>query len=289
MDLHVWRDVDYRGTVVRLDYTALNLEKQPWETYANVYLPYGYDPAQPYDILYIMHGGGGNPDAWLDCSQIKNAFDRGFHEKLAKPFIAVFPTFYKLIPSENRREGINAAWEDSQVRAFQKEFTEFLIPAVESKYHTYAEFDTSAESLERSRLHRGFCGFSMGGATTWYNFLAHLDIVSVFVPLSGDCWEICPMGGRLEPDRTAAALANKVKSLGMTKKDFKIFVGTGSKDAGFDNLAPQLEAMKQYPELFEFSEDPEKGNLYFNVKEDAVHAYEEVYHHVWNYLPRLFA
>ena len=61
------------------------------------------------------------------------------------------------------------------------------------------------------------------------------------------------------------------------------------KDAGFDNLDPQLQAMEEkYPEYFEFSEDPEKGNLHFEVKEDAVHAYEEVYHHVWNYLPYLF-
>ncbi|MBQ6551295.1 MAG: hypothetical protein IJL78_07800 [Lachnospiraceae bacterium] len=289
MDLHVWRDADYRGTVIRVDYETRDLQGDPWKKYANVYLPYGYDDAKPYNILYLMHGGGGNPDAWLDCSQIKNVMDRGFLEKRAEPFITVFPTFYSLIPSENRREGIDASWEDSQVRHFQKEFTEDLIPAIEGRFHTYAEKDLSHESLQNSRKHRAFGGFSMGGATTWYNFLAHLDIVSVFMPLSGDCWEIQPMGGRLAPDRTAEALYEKVRSLGFTKDDFRIFVGTGSKDAGCDNLTPQLDAMKEkYPEVFDFSEDPKEGNLHFEVKEDAVHAYEEVYHHVWNYLPYLF-
>ena len=290
MNLHGWRDVDYRGMIVRVDYETRDMEGKPWKKYANVYLPYGYDDAKAYNILYLMHGGGGNPDAWLDCSQVKNVLDRGFNEKMAEPFIVVFPTFYSLIPSEHRREGIDASWEDNQVKHFQKEFTEDLIPAVEGRFHTFAEKDTSGENLVKTRLHRAFGGFSMGGATTWYVFLHHLDIVSVFMPLSGDCWAIRPMGGRLAPDRTADVIAERVTELGYTKDDFRIYVGTGTKDAGIDNLTPQLEAMKEkYPEYFVFSDDPKEGNLHFAVKDDAVHAYEEVYHHVWNYLPYLFA
>ncbi len=289
MNLHVWKDVDYRGRLVRVDYMTKDIEGTPWYKYALVYLPYGYDDTKPYNILYLMHGGGGNPDAWTDCSQIKNALDRAFNEKLAEPFIVVFPTFYSLTPSQARIQGIDASWEDSNVKHFQQEFTENLVPLIESRYHTYAERNVTEESLKASRKHRAFGGFSMGGATTWYVFLSHLDIVADFIPMSGDCWAVQPMGGRLAPDRTADILAEKVKSLGFTKNDFRLFVGTGSKDAGFDNLDPQLQAMKEkYPEYFEYSEDPEKGNLHFEVKEDAVHAYEEVYHHVWNYLPYLF-
>ena len=93
MNLHVWKDVDYRGRLVRLDYTTKDISGNPWYKYALVYLPYGYDDTKPYNILYLMHGGGGNPDAWTDCSQIKNALDQAFNDKLAEPFIVVFPTW----------------------------------------------------------------------------------------------------------------------------------------------------------------------------------------------------
>ena len=256
MDLHQYRDVDKRGTITRVTYEATNSAGERWTKYANVYLPYGYDENQKYDIVYLMHGGGGNPDAWLDCAQIKNALDRGFEEGRAKPFIVVFPTYYNLDPTERRRiEGVNAEWENEQIRAFQKELAEDLIPAVESRFSTYAK-DTTPEGLAASRLHRAFGGFSMGGGVTWYVFLYNLEIVSVFLPLSGDCWEIQPMGGRLVPEETAKVLAE--------------------------------QAMTAYPDLFDLEEDPAKGNLHLAVKEDAVHAYEQVYHHVWHYLPYLF-
>ena len=287
MDLHQWRDIDYRGTVVRVDYTTTDQEGKPWAKYANVYLPYGYDGSKPYNILYLMHGGGGNPDAWLDCSQIKNVLDRGFAEGINEPFLVVFPTFYALLPGEYRKNGVKGDWENIQVKFFQKEFQNDLIPAVEGRFHTYAE-NTTPEGLRASRLHRAFGGFSMGSATTWYVFTDHLDIVGTFLPLSGDCWAVRPSGGRLATEETAKALADTVRSLGFTKADFKIFAGTGSKDPACQGMVPQLKAMEAYPDLFEMGEDFAQGNMHFNIKEDAVHAYEEVYHHVWNYLPALF-
>ena len=74
----------------------------------------------------------------------------------------------------------------------------------------------------------------------------------------------------------------------MTKKDFRIFIGTGDKDIAYNNLVPQVAAMREYPEYFDYSDDLSEGNFHFVVKDDSVHAYEEVYHHVWNYLPYLW-
>ena len=287
MDLHQYRDVDKRGTVERVTYEATNYAGERWTKYANVYLPYGYDENKQYNIIYLMHGGGGNPDAWLDCSQIKNALDRGFAEGRGEPFIMVFPTYYNIIPSEHRRDGVDATWEDQEIRTFQKELVEDLIPAVEGRFSTFAE-DTTPEGLAKSRLHRGFGGFSMGGGVTWYVFLYNLEAFSVFLPLSGDCWEMTPMGGRLAPEETAKILAERTRAKGMTGKDYRIYGGTGDKDMGLDNMRPMLNAMKAYPDMFDLQEDPAAGNLHLTVKKDAVHAYEEVFHHVWHYLPYLF-
>ncbi len=287
MLLHQWKDVDNRGNVERIDYFVQDSEGNKIAKYANVYLPYGYSAEKKYNVLYMMHGGGGNPDAWLDCSQIKNVFDQLFAEQKAEPFIAVFPTYYNVKPGENRKKGVPADWERQQTLFFQKELREKLIPLIDTKYSTYAE-STTEEAAKKARTHRAFCGFSMGGSTTWYAFLENLDVISDFIPLSGDCWVLEQMGGRTKSKETAEYLHDFILKSGYTKEQFRIFAATGTKDIAYPNLTPMLDAMKNYPDTFEFSDDLSAGNVHYLLKEDAPHAYEEVYHHVYNYAPYLF-
>lgn len=66
MKQYQYHDVNFRGMIERISYRTTNPEGELLDKYANVYLPYGYDPedsTRRYNILYIMHGGGGNPDA----------------------------------------------------------------------------------------------------------------------------------------------------------------------------------------------------------------------------------
>ena len=287
MQLHTWRDADFRGTVERITYTALNEEGVEKEKYANVYLPYGYSDEKKYNVLYLMHGGGGNPDAWLDASQIKNALDMSFLEKRAEPFITVFPTYYYDDASGAPKKSFDRDSARGQVLFFQKELKERLIPAVEGKYSTYAE-TTDAEGLRKSRDHRAFSGFSMGGSTTWFAFTNNLDVIATFLPLSGDSWEVMAMGGREATEETVRLLSERVKEQGFGKNDFRIFAATGTTDIAYPNLTPQIEAMKKSTEIFEYSDDLTAGNLHYVLKEDAPHAYEEVYHHIYNYMPYIF-
>ena len=95
-----YRDIDYRGRIERVTYTGRHPEGGSCEKYANVYLPYGYDPCdaeKKYNVLYLMHGGGGNPDAWLDTCHIKNMLDCCFYDGAAEPFIAVFSHLFDMM------------------------------------------------------------------------------------------------------------------------------------------------------------------------------------------------
>ena len=275
MELHQYHDVNRRGTVERLEYTTRDGDGKAIAKYANVYLPFGYEDGKGYSVLYLIHGGGGNPDAWLDCSMIKNALDVSFATERCRPFITVFPGFYRHDPVRNGR--VDEEAERGHVLRFQEELRRDLIPAVDGCYATCA-----------AREGRGIGGFSMGGVTTWFAFLENLDLFSVFLPLSGDCWQFGGLGGGKETEKTVRYLHDRAAEQGYGSGDFRIFAGTGSEDIACPNLTPQIERMKQETDLFQFSESLEEGNLHYTVMEGAPHTYEKVYQHVYHYAPVLF-
>ena len=278
-------DENRRGRLERLDYIGAHDARK----YALIYLPWGYDddPDRRYDVLYLMHGGGGNPDAWTDSCPLKNMLDRTFAAGEAKPMIVVFPTFYNEPPK--RIPGIvDPEYEHRCVLDFQtEELTQFLLPAVEGACRGHAE-GTDRESLRRARAHRGFGGFSMGAVNTWYAFLLHLDCFSVFVPLSGDCWAAAPTGGGSHAAETAALLRESVHKQGFGPDDFAVFAATGTEDIACPNLTPQIEAMKTLDDVFRFSENDGQGNLRYLLAEGLAHNYEAVNQYLYNYLPCLF-
>ena len=177
-----------RNEVVYYDtYTYDEGNSLPMHKYANVYVPYGYDPDKPYNILYLMHGGGENAETWIvgdnrygDYTHNQDMVNFLFASGFCEPCIIVTPTFYRTddVPMpENHRD---------LTKIFRHELRNDLIPAIEAKYHTYADFDISEESLTGSRMHRAFAGFSMGSGTTYASaFYGNYDMFAWFAPYSG--------------------------------------------------------------------------------------------------------
>ncbi len=288
MNKYKYHDVNMRGTIEKITYMTTNREGEPRDKYANVYLPYGYDAAdkeKKYNILYVMHGGGGSPDAWLDCCKVKNMLDYSIDTGEIKPLIVVFPSFYK--EKISRIGAPDPELERGNVMFFQKELVEELLPAVEKVYHTYAE-DVTKESLKASRMHRGFGGFSMGSCTTWFAFMKNLDYFAEFLPLSGDSWAIEVKGGETKTFETVKLLRESVMESGYDTDGYFIHVATGTKDAAKEPLIAQVNEMKKYPETFAYEEDYSKGNFHFLLAEDEVHEYEAVCDYLYNFLPYLF-
>ena len=186
-------DAPRRGTLRRVDYVGAHGARK----YALVYLPWGYETERErrYDILYLMHGGGGSPDAWPDACPVKNMLDRAFAAGEAEPMIVVFPSFYADGPRRGAPGTVDADFERKSVLTFQtEELTERLLPAVEGAVRGFAE-GVSPAALKAARRHRGFGGFSMGGVNTWYAFSLHLDYFSTFLPLSGRNASNCKFAG----------------------------------------------------------------------------------------------
>lgn len=288
MEKYKYHDVNMRGTIKCIQYLTTNKQRETREKYANIYLPHSYDEfdqEKKYNILYVMHGGGGNPDAWLDCCKVKNMLDYVIEEKHVEPLIVVFPSYYK--EKIGRVGPPDRDVEREHVLFFQKELIEDLMPAVEKVCNTYAE-DTTKEAFKASRMQRGFGGFSMGAATTWFAFTNNMDYISHYVPLSGDCWEIEGQGGLLKPGETAKRLHYHVTLSGYGVDEYYIYTATGTDDVAYDALNTQVNAMRKFPDTFVEDVDFSKGNFHYLLAEGEVHEYEAANNYLYNILPYLF-
>ena len=181
--------IDEAGTLETITYTTPLFgvdETQETEKTLQVYLPYGYDPAQQYNVVYLMHGGGESEYYWLNNEPVyegtkamgkttRAVIDNMIADGKIAPAIFVAPTFIT---------GEDTAPEDWT--RFAREFREVIVPLVESKYSTYTGGDVSADNLVATREHRGFAGFSMGSRCTVNSILMNdLDIVAWYGCYSG--------------------------------------------------------------------------------------------------------
>ena len=184
------KEIDEKGTLETITYTTPLYafdETQEVEKVMQVYLPYGYDESQSYNVVYLMHGGGESEYYWLNDEPVyedtkamgkttKAVVDNMLKDGKTEPTIYVATTCL----SKNGEESVN----DND--AYAKEFRNIIVPLVESKYSTYTKGDVSEENLKATRNHRAFCGFSMGAGCTVNGILKHnLDIVGYFGPYSG--------------------------------------------------------------------------------------------------------
>ncbi len=276
-----------RGSVVKFTYeTKDNVGggDTVYEKYALVYLPAGYDENDTetrYNVMYFMHGGSDSPNWFLKGEGKKSQFAYLFDQMIAdgemEPMILCFVSYYTDYRSDDTQNCLN----------FHHELINDLIPAFESKYHTYAE-DVTPEGIKASRLHRAFGGFSMGAVTTWATFENRLDYIAYYLPVSGDCWALGGTAGGYRPNETAEHLAEAVKNSGYTAEDFYIYTGCGGSDMAKANLEPQVEAMKKINDTFIFCDNFADGNFYHCLYEGGGHDKNTVMHVMYNGLPKMF-
>ncbi len=253
MDRDYITGVTQRGKTVLFTYDAKTEDGQDYVKRALVYVPYGYDPEdteKQYNVLYLMHGHGGGYTTFFkgagSFSTMQFVLDAMIEKGRIEPMFVVTPTYN--VPG--KEEGWSAG-------NFWYELNNYLIPAFESAYNTYAE-DVTPEGIRASRTHRAYSGFSMGAVSCWATFEHSMDQIAYYMPCCG--------GASFGGDATASArnLANSVAKAGYTKDDFFIYAGCGGEgDVGYAGLTALINAMKTMPDTFAYCENFKDGNLYY--------------------------
>jgi enterochelin esterase family protein len=139
-----------------------------------VYTPPNYDPrrAEPYPVLYLLHGLGDDAFGWLSVGAANVILDNLINSGRAKPMVMVnslgYGTAGMLVSGRGNLGG------DQMIPNFTASVLKEVMPQVERMYR-----------VSTNRDDRAIAGLSMGGAQALYAGLNNLDQFAWVASFSG--------------------------------------------------------------------------------------------------------
>jgi enterochelin esterase-like enzyme len=135
-----------------------------------VYTPPGYDArrAQPYPVLYLLHGLGDDAGRWMNGGSANVILDNLIAAHKAVPMVVVTTLGYGVA------NGPAGARSPENISGYTKSLLEEVMPMVDKAYN-----------VSKDRNQRAIAGLSMGGAEALYTGLNHLDRFASIASFSG--------------------------------------------------------------------------------------------------------
>ena len=209
----------------------------------SVYTPYGYEsnPKKKYPVLYLLHGAGGDEEAWISMGRAAQILDNLIEKGLAEPMIVVMPNgnanqqaartlniAEKPMPSRWDREAFEKMSEEERnliMNGYVMSLCEEIVPFIEKNFRAIPK-----------PASRAIAGLSMGGG--------HTISASILYPQMFDY--ICPLSaaGQATPEQIAALKKAGVKLY---------FLACGNTDflfKGAEEMHSKLEAEGLQHEYF---------------------------------------
>ena len=141
----------------------------------SVYLPAAYDGKKKFPVLYLLHGSGGDENAWLELGKTARIMDNLIARGEAVPMIVVMP---------NGNIGVQAAPGETPDNLAFRPVMSNEIPSnykngtYEASFGEIVSFIDGRYKTVRNRQSRAVAGLSMGGFHSLYISLNHPDLFS---------------------------------------------------------------------------------------------------------------
>ncbi|AMY09238.1 Carbohydrate acetyl esterase/feruloyl esterase precursor [Luteitalea pratensis] len=184
-----------------------------------VYTPPGYETGTArYPVLFLLHGGGGDEDAWTALGRAPQIMDNLIAQGKAKPMIVVMtnenanqtaaPDF---VPAPPPAPGSGNPMQGTAMLDFPTSIITDLVPFVDQAYRTLPD-----------RENRAIAGLSMGGAMT---LLAAFNNLDTFAWVGIFSAGLPPMPGvrvQIAPPPNAASLRSSKRPVMVTSGRFGV-------------------------------------------------------------------
>ena len=197
-DLYSVNEVPH-GNLSKVWYNSPTLKMQRRMT---IYTPAGYDKGGKYPVLYLLHGAGGDENAWSELGRAAQILDNLIATGKAKPMIVVMP---------NGNPNCQAApgeWSwGMYTPGFRDSGTGPTAPAAASIPESFMDIVNYVDANYRTlkdRSHRAICGLSMGGGHTFH--------VSLLYPTKFDYYGLFSAGLHLAKGGFQDSFADQIKA-----------------------------------------------------------------------------
>lgn len=170
-------ECDRRGTVSYMwyDSSILGINRR-----LTVYLPYGYEAKanarKKYPVLYLLHGAGGDEEAWISMGRTAQILDNLIAQGKASPMIVVMPNGN---PNQQAACTLGTVNTDLNQRdpafanAYVRSLCEEIVPFIEKNFRVNAKPES-----------RAVAGLSMGGGHTISASCLYPALFDYICPLS---------------------------------------------------------------------------------------------------------
>jgi len=177
-----------------------------------VYTPYGYETSKKsYPVLYLLHGGGGDEEAWSSMGRAAQILDNLIEQGKAVPMIVVMPNGN---PGQQAASTMGLPVKEIDTRApenanlYVKSLVKEIIPFIEKEYRAIPK-----------KASRAISGLSMGGGHTFAATTLFPNTFDYILPLSS---------GARESDQLDSQLQ------GIKKAGYKLYwIGCGTSDFAY--------------------------------------------------------
>ena len=201
----------HRGTVSYrwYDSNILGINRR-----VTVYTPYGYENSkQKYPVLYLLHGAGGDEEAWSSMGRTAQIMDNLIEQGKAVPMIVVMPNGN---PGQQAAGTMGLPVKNLDLRApenaniYVRSLVEELVPFIEKEYRAIPK-----------KASRAIAGLSMGGGHTFAASTLYPDKFDYICPLSAGARESDTLDQQLQ---------------GIKKAGYKLYwIGCGTADFAYPN------------------------------------------------------
>ncbi|MDR0940508.1 MAG: esterase [Mediterranea sp.] len=163
-DLYSVRDVPH-GTVARRWYSSPTLG---YDRRITIYTPPGYEASgKSYPVLYLLHGAGGDEEAWITLGRTAQIMDNLIAQGKAKPMLVVMPNgnaTQKSAPGEDEQGLKTPANPFANRGAARPEPPYKPKSSYELAFPDIVKFVETNYRVEKKKSARAIAGLSMGGA-----------------------------------------------------------------------------------------------------------------------------
>jgi len=212
----------------------------------HVWTPAGYEKSKgktKLPVLYLLHGGGDNDEAWYKTGQANNILDNLLAEGKMEPMIVVMP------------DG------GCGIEPFTVDVRESLIPYIQNTYNVYTD-----------SAHRAIAGLSMGGMEV-------LDILEWDYQMYKYVWVLSSgwmFNEKMKDPKNEQHMKEIIPDINKNVKEL-VFTQGGKEDITYYNGDLTMNLFKKLGMEFEYIEAPGGGHTWYTWRNDLYHLAQRIF------------